>query len=151
MPGRPAQRACGEGLRFGEEHHRQGQFAEHGAGGGKVDAALLQFGNGFGPIDRADRRMAVVTFSGNAKDKDIAKQQAALEGFITTQKLKILGTAQFANNDPPFKPGFLWRNEVMIPVCWQLGNSRTKPDSASCPEPSARGHASASGDNFPDS
>jgi SOUL heme-binding protein len=64
----------------------------------------------------AAKRMAVVTFSGNAKDKDFAKQRAALEGFITTQKLKILGAPQFAYYDPPFKPGFLRRNEVMIPV-----------------------------------
>ncbi len=64
----------------------------------------------------AARRMAVVTFSGNAKDKDFAKQQAALEGFIAAQKLKTLGAPEFAYYDPPFKPGFLRRNEVMIPV-----------------------------------
>lgn len=63
-----------------------------------------------------ERRMAVVTFSGNARDGDLAKQQAALEGFIAAQKLKILGVPEFAFYDPPFKPGFLRRNEVMIPV-----------------------------------
>jgi SOUL heme-binding protein len=62
------------------------------------------------------RRMAVVTFSGNAKDDDLARQQTALEGFITSQKLAQRGPAQFAFYDPPFKPGFLRRNEVMIPV-----------------------------------
>jgi hypothetical protein len=62
------------------------------------------------------RRMAVVTFSGAAKDDDLARQQAALEGFITAQKLKTRGAAQFAFYDPPFKPGFLRRNEVMFEV-----------------------------------
>ena len=60
--------------------------------------------------------MAVVTFSGNGKDDDLARQQAALEGFIAAQKLKTLGPAQFAFYDPPFKPGFLRRNEVMFEV-----------------------------------
>ncbi len=64
----------------------------------------------------AAKRMAVVTFSGNAKDKDFAKQQTALEGFIAAQKLKTLGAPEYAYYDPPFKPGFLRRNEVMIPV-----------------------------------
>lgn len=60
------------------------------------------------------RRMAVVTFSGAARDDDLARQQAALEGFIAAQKLTTRGPAQFAFYDPPFKPGFLRRNEVMF-------------------------------------
>ncbi len=62
------------------------------------------------------RRMAVVTFSGVATDASIAKNRKELEAFIAARKLKPRGDAEIAYYDPPFKPGFLRRNEVMIPV-----------------------------------
>lgn len=62
------------------------------------------------------RRMAVVTFSGVATDKSIADNRAKLEAFIAEEKMRVKGNAEIAYYDPPFKPGFLRRNEVMIPV-----------------------------------
>ena len=50
------------------------------------------------------------------KDDVLARQQKALEGFIAAQKFQTIGDAEFAFYDPPFKPGFLRRNEVMFEV-----------------------------------
>ncbi len=62
------------------------------------------------------RRMAVVTFSGVARDASIAEETEKLKAFMAEQGLTARGKPEIAYYDPPFKPGFLRRNEVMIPV-----------------------------------
>ncbi len=61
-------------------------------------------------------RVAVVQFSGLAKEPDIIEQTALLNAFITKHKLTPTGPATLARYDPPWTLWFLRRNEVMIPV-----------------------------------
>lgn len=61
-------------------------------------------------------RMAVVRFSGLARQGSIAAQTAALQGFVTAQQLHAIGPAALAQYDPPWTLWFLRRNEVMIPI-----------------------------------
>ena len=67
-------------------------------------------------VPLAPSRVAVVRFSGLAKEPDIIEQTALLNAFITKQKLTATGPATLARYDPPWTLWFLRRNEVMIPV-----------------------------------
>ena len=64
----------------------------------------------------APARVAVVKFSGLAKEPDIIEQTELLNAFITQQKLTPTGPATLARYDPPWTLWFLRRNEIMIPV-----------------------------------
>jgi len=61
-------------------------------------------------------RMAVVRFSGLARQDRIAAKTADLHDFVTAQHLRAIGPAALAQYDPPWTLWFLRRNEVMIPV-----------------------------------
>ena len=61
-------------------------------------------------------RMAVVHFSGLARQDRIAAKTAALQGFVTAQQLHAIGTPVLAQYDPPWTLWFLRRNELMIPI-----------------------------------
>jgi len=61
-------------------------------------------------------RVAVVQFSGLAKEPDIIEQTELLNAFITKQKLTATGPATLARYDPPWTLWFLRRNEIMIPI-----------------------------------
>jgi len=67
-------------------------------------------------VPLAPSRVAVVQFSGLAKEPDIIEQTASLNAFITKHKLTPTGPATLARYDPPWTLWFLRRNEVMIPV-----------------------------------
>lgn len=60
--------------------------------------------------------MAVLTYSGTWNRERYEEKKAALEALIQRKKLQIVGEPIFARYDPPFKPWFLRRNEVLIPV-----------------------------------
>ncbi|MEL6183625.1 MAG: heme-binding protein [Myxococcota bacterium] len=62
------------------------------------------------------RRVGAVRFSGRATDADFAARQSALEAWLARQDLHPAGAATFAYYDDPSIPGFLRRNEVLIPV-----------------------------------
>jgi len=62
------------------------------------------------------RLMAVVTFSGSVNSKRIQEQQQALTQWIRKQNAFEFGSFQLARYNPPFIPGFLKRNEVMIEI-----------------------------------
>lgn len=64
----------------------------------------------------APARLAVVRFSGVARQDNIAAKTAALSGFVKAQHLEAIGTPSLAQYDPPWKLWFLRRNEVMIPI-----------------------------------
>ncbi|MEY3267730.1 MAG: hypothetical protein RL480_490 [Pseudomonadota bacterium] len=61
-------------------------------------------------------RMAVVKFSGLARQDDVDARTAALSRFVKAQQLQVIGAPSLAQYDPPWTLWFLRRNEVMIPV-----------------------------------
>jgi len=62
------------------------------------------------------RRMAAVRFSGVADDTLIAEQEARLLDWMTARGLAPTATPTYAYYNDPFTPGFMRRNEVMMPV-----------------------------------
>ena len=64
----------------------------------------------------APARMAVVKFSGLARQDDVDAKMAALSRFVKAQNLKAIGAPSLAQYDPPWTLWFMRRNEVMIPV-----------------------------------
>ena len=61
-------------------------------------------------------RMAVVTFSGLARQDDVDAKTAALSRFVKAERLQASGAPSLAQYDPPWTLWFMRRNEVMIPV-----------------------------------
>ena len=61
-------------------------------------------------------RMAVVKFSGLARQDDVDAKTAALSQFVTAQHLRAIGAPSLAQYDPPWTLWFMRRNEVMIPM-----------------------------------
>ncbi len=61
-------------------------------------------------------RVAVVRFSGWALPGGVARQEAALRGWMAGRGLVAKGAATLAQYDPPWTLWFLRRNEVMVPV-----------------------------------
>lgn len=62
------------------------------------------------------QRMASVKFSGIANDKAIAAQEAKLLRWMEAQGLAPAGTPTYAYYNDPFTPGYMRRNEVLVPV-----------------------------------
>ena len=62
------------------------------------------------------RRMAAIEYSGFWSEKNYLEHKERLEKWISEKGLKATGSAEWARYDPPFKPWFLRRNEVLIPV-----------------------------------
>ena len=61
-------------------------------------------------------RMAVVRFSGLARQDSIAEKTAALQGFVKALHLQAIGPPALAQYDPPWTLWFLRRNELMVPI-----------------------------------
>ncbi len=61
-------------------------------------------------------RAAVVTYSGTWSEKNYRKQMARLEQWVSENELEAIGEPVWARYDPPFKPWFMRRNEILIPV-----------------------------------
>ena len=64
----------------------------------------------------APARMAVVRFSGVARQGTIAAQTYASLSFIEAKHLQAIGSPSLAQYDPPWTFWFLRRNELMIPI-----------------------------------
>jgi len=64
----------------------------------------------------APARMAVIRFSGLARQDKIAAKTEALLGFVKARHLNAAGPTSLAQYDPPWTLWFLRRNEVMIPI-----------------------------------
>jgi hypothetical protein len=69
----------------------------------------------------AAARVAVVRFSGLARQDDVAARTLALSRFVTAQHLQASGPPSLAQYDPPWTPWFMRRNEMMIPVAPAAG------------------------------
>ncbi len=61
-------------------------------------------------------RVAVIKFSGLARQDDVDARTAALSKFVKAQHLQVIGPPSLAQYDPPWTLWFMRRNEVMIPV-----------------------------------
>jgi len=64
----------------------------------------------------APQKMATVRYTGTWSNDNYSEKLTALEAWIEQQGLKIAGEPTWARYDPPFKPWFLRRNEILIPV-----------------------------------
>ena len=64
----------------------------------------------------APSRLAVVKFSGLARQDDVDAKTAALSQFVKAQHLQVIGVPSLAQYDPPWTLWFMRRNEVMLPV-----------------------------------
>jgi hypothetical protein len=61
-------------------------------------------------------RVAVVRFSGRWTDANMKEREAALRRWTDARHLTVVGDAEVNRYDPPFKPWFLRRNEVWLPL-----------------------------------
>lgn len=62
------------------------------------------------------RRVAAIRFAGNADDALLSDREAELRTWLESYGLKPTGPAEHAFYNPPFIPGLLRRNEVIVPV-----------------------------------
>lgn len=62
------------------------------------------------------RTMAVMEFSGYARIKTVEKKRAALAKAVNQAGLVMQQDIELAQYNPPWTPGFLRRNEVMVQV-----------------------------------
>jgi hypothetical protein len=61
-------------------------------------------------------RLAVVQFSGLAREDDVVAQTDLLNTFVASHQLKALGKPALARYNPPWTPWFMRRNEIMVAV-----------------------------------
>jgi hypothetical protein len=61
-------------------------------------------------------RLAVVRFSGRTGDAQLAERESELRDWMAARGLAPAAEAIYAYYNDPLTPGFLRRNEVMIPV-----------------------------------
>jgi len=59
-------------------------------------------------------RFAAVTFSGLAREEDVAQRTAELNTYIAGQGLQATAAPELARYNPPWTPWFMRRNEVLI-------------------------------------
>ncbi len=62
------------------------------------------------------RRMVAVRFSGRTDDALIARQAQRLRSWMEGRGLSPIGPPTYAYYNDPFTPGFLRRNEILLPV-----------------------------------
>ena len=65
---------------------------------------------------RAAGKFAVYRYSGRWTDARETQAQQRLEAWMKEQGIKASGKFEKANYDPPFTPGFLRRNEVLVRI-----------------------------------
>jgi hypothetical protein len=59
---------------------------------------------------------AATRFSGGWSEARFMEHEAGLLAWIESAGLEVCGPARYARYDPPFKPPFLRRNEIIVPV-----------------------------------
>ena len=62
------------------------------------------------------RRVAAIIFSGNTSRRLISQKQAELLEWIKGRHLTSVGPIDLARYNPPFLPGFVKRNEILIEI-----------------------------------
>ncbi|NDV86897.1 heme-binding protein [Aurantimonas aggregata] len=66
--------------------------------------------------DMPARRMAAIRFSGNFSATLASKQLMNLYNYLADNNLKQKGDPQYAFYNPPWTPGFMKRNEILIEI-----------------------------------
>lgn len=61
-------------------------------------------------------RIAVLKFSGLAREPGVAQKAKELETLVAARGLTAVGAPSLARYDPPWTPWFMRRNEMMVPV-----------------------------------
>lgn len=99
--------------------------APGGAEGRWTVAFILPAGLGEAPSpSRTDLRLsevpaqtlAAIRFSGHPDDADLDRQEARLRDWLAAAGITPEGPAAYAYYNDPFTPGFLRRNEVLLPI-----------------------------------
>jgi hypothetical protein len=67
-------------------------------------------------VEEPATRCAVLRFSGVAEDGATDAKTAELEAILKTRGLHAAGPPAMAQYNPPWIPGFMRRNEIMVPV-----------------------------------
>jgi hypothetical protein len=66
--------------------------------------------------NREGGRFAALRFAGRMEDASLNEREAQLRHWMKQQNLVATGPVEFAGYDPPWTPGFLRRNEILIRV-----------------------------------
>jgi hypothetical protein len=113
------------------------KVAEEGAPSPTADNVRLQ--------QRAGGRFAVFRFSGRMTSESSQQAETRLRKWIAERGLKAEGEAEFAGYDPPWTPGPLRRNEVLIRL--QGADKETSSEEQTLPgeDPSGTQHAAEDG------
>jgi hypothetical protein len=61
-------------------------------------------------------RAAVIQYSGRWTEKNFQEHLALLQDWMVKSEIRAAGEPVWARYDPPFKPWFMRRNEILIPV-----------------------------------
>jgi hypothetical protein len=69
-------------------------------------------------LERPERVVAVLRYSGRWTDKNFGKHRDELLQILERNGISPAGPAEQARYNSPFTPSFLRRNEVIIPVEW---------------------------------
>ena len=69
-------------------------------------------------LQRPGGVVAARRYSGGWSEKAVAENRQQLLDALAEDGVELLGDAELARYDSPFKPWFLRRNEIMIPVQW---------------------------------
>ena len=62
------------------------------------------------------QRVAAIRYSGFWSEKNYSEHLAELEAWLRANALEPAGEPVWARYDPPFKPWFMRRNEILVPV-----------------------------------
>lgn len=61
---------------------------------------------------------AVLRFAGYTSAARVAEKEAQLRAVLSENGVPVTGPVRIARFDPPWKPGFLRHNEVLLPIAW---------------------------------
>ncbi len=67
-------------------------------------------------IEMPAARVAVLKFSGNARESDVQARKREFLGKARERNLAVIGDVTLAQYNPPWIPGFFRRNEVMVEI-----------------------------------
>jgi hypothetical protein len=80
---------------------------------------------------------AATRFSGRWSEAHFTERESALLERIAAEGLEVCGPTRFARYDPPFKPPFMRRNEILIPVNCAAADPLPVPAGSAAHNPAA--------------
>ena len=66
--------------------------------------------------ERAGGKFAAIRFAGRMGDEALRQNEAELRQWMKQQDFAVAGPVEYAGYDPPWTPGFLRRNEILIRI-----------------------------------